>query len=287
MLIDSLPGGRYNLGLFAEFFTMSVLDVGRKAAKENSPVYEQGSEKAAYVRSLFDVIAPRYDLLNGILSAGTHSSWRAFATRCTTLQSGDSVLDVCTGTGEWAALLRECVGPEGTVVAVDFSYRMLRSGDARFCSADVVPIQADAMRLPLESNRFHAATVAFGIRNVVDQSAAFREMVRVLRPGGRLVCVEFSQVKNPAFKVLYAAHSRWVMPAIGRWISGHPSAYAYLPESVAQFKTRTELAAMMREAGLSPVRMVDLMFGLVCVHVGIKADYSVDQPRKERLSCPL
>jgi demethylmenaquinone methyltransferase/2-methoxy-6-polyprenyl-1,4-benzoquinol methylase len=240
------------------------------------PVFDPGPEKAAYVQTMFDDIAPRYDVLNSVLSAGIHSSWRTFATRCAALQAGDSVLDVCSGTGEWAVPLRKAVGASGTVVGLDFSFKMLSSGTDRFESADTPRIQADAARLPVKSGQFNAVTIAFGIRNVVDQAGAFREMARVLRPGGRVVCLEFSQVKNPFFKSLYNIHSRWIMPVIGKAVSGHPTAYAYLPESVERFKTRAELADIMRSAGLSSVRMVDLMFGLVCVHVGVKSDSSLD-----------
>ena len=236
------------------------------------PVFDSVPEKAAYVQTMFDDIAPRYDVLNSVLSAGIHSSWRTFATRCAALQPGDAVLDVCSGTGEWTVPLRKVVGPTGTVVGLDFSFQMLRSGAERFAAVESPCIQADAARLPFQSGLFNAVTIAFGIRNVVDVAGAFREMARVLRPGGRVVCLEFSQVKNPVFKSLYAVHSKWIMPAIGKMVSGHPTAYAYLPESVARFKSREELAEIMKSAGLSPVRMIDLMFGLVCIHVGVKSD---------------
>jgi demethylmenaquinone methyltransferase/2-methoxy-6-polyprenyl-1,4-benzoquinol methylase len=255
---------------------MYVAEMDNQTKSDTAPVFDSGPEKAAYVQTMFDDIAPRYDVLNGVLSAGIHSSWRTFATRCAALQPGDSVLDVCSGTGEWTVPLRKVVGPTGKVIGLDFSFQMLSSGVDRFESAGTPRIQADACSLPVKSEQFNAVTIAFGIRNVVDQAGAFREMARVLKPGGRVVCLEFSQVKNPIFKSLYNIHSRWIMPAIGKVISGHPTAYAYLPESVVRFKTRVELADIMRSAGLSPVRMVDLMFGLVCIHVGVKSDNSLD-----------
>lgn len=242
----------------------------QEAAAE--PVFDSVPEKAAYVQTMFDEIAPRYDVLNTVLSAGIHSSWRTFATRCAALQPGDAVLDVCSGTGEWPVPLRKAVGPTGTVVGLDFSFQMLRNGADRFAGVETPRIQADAARLPVQSGLFNAVTIAFGIRNVVDVEGAFREMARVLRPGGRVVCLEFSQVKNPVFNALYKAHSKWIMPVVGKIVSGHPTAYAYLPESVLRFKSREELADVMRSAGLSPVRMIDLMFGLVCIHVGVKSD---------------
>ena len=227
-------------------------------------------EKAQYVRQMFDDIAPRYDLLNSVLSAGIHHGWRVFATRCASLAAGDSVLDICSGTGEWAAHLREAVGPSGLVAAADFSLPMLRHGAARFAQSGVGEVQGDAAQLPFADNSFEAATIAFGIRNVADRDRGFAEMVRVVKPGGRMVCLEFSQPPPGLFRTAYDLHARYVMPAVGGMVSGRPDAYAYLPASVARFDTRQQLANRMRRAGLADVRWVDLTFGLVCVHVGVK-----------------
>ena len=228
------------------------------------------AEKSRYVRDMFDDIAGRYDLLNSLLSAGIHHQWRTFATRCALLSKGDAALDVCTGTGDWAVLLRKAVGAEGTVVGADFSFSMLRHGDAKFDAANAPRVQGDAMKLPFASNTFNAVTVAFGIRNVADIRAGFSEMARVLKPGGRVVCLEFAEPHKGAFLAFYRAYSKYVMPRVGGAISGRPDAYTYLPASVERFKSRTELAAIMQDAGLDDVRYVDLTFGLVCVHVGVK-----------------
>ena len=228
------------------------------------------AEKAAYVREMFDAIAPRYDFLNALLSAGIHGGWRRFATRCAALGPGDSVLDVCTGTGDWAAALTKVVGPRGRVVGVDFSLPMLRSGDRRFAQADVARAQGDAARLPFATGTFDAATVAFGIRNVAEIETALAEMARVVRPGGRVVCLEFAEPHPGLFRTAFELYSRWVMPNVGGAISGRREAYAYLPASVARFASRERLSAMMRGAGLVDVRWVDLTFGMVCVHVGVK-----------------
>jgi len=255
---------------FADFFTMSV-----PATKPPSgilvldrPVMTE--EKAQYVRAMFDDIAPRYDILNSVLSAGIHHGWRPFATRCASLSAGDRVLDVCSGTGDWAVLLRQAVGPTGLVAAADFSLPMLRHGADRFDRNGVGEVQGDAARLPFADDSFDAATVAFGIRNVADRDRGFAEMARVVRPGGRVVCLEFSQPPPGPFRTAYELHSRYVMPAVGGTVSGRPDAYAYLPASVALFDTRQQLAGRMRGAGLAEVRWVDLTFGLVCVHVGVK-----------------
>lgn len=228
------------------------------------------AEKASYVREMFDAIAPRYDLLNSLLSAGVHHGWRAFATRCAALNPGDSVLDICTGTGDWAAELKKTVGPSGRVVGVDFSLPMLQHGGHRFARAAVARAQGDASRLPFATDSFDAATVAFGIRNVAEIETAFSEMTRVVRPGGRVVCLEFAQPHPGPVKRLYELYARWVMPGVGGAISGRREAYAYLPASVARFASRARLAATMRDAGLADVRWVDLTFGMVCVHVGVK-----------------
>ena len=227
-------------------------------------------EKAAYVRGMFDDIAHRYDLLNSVLSAGIHKGWRGFATRCACLELGDHVLDVCSGTGEWTPSLRQAVGADGLVMAADFSLPMLQFGDHRFRHETAQEVQADASVLPFASGVFDAVTIGFGIRNVADRDRAFREMARVLKPGGRIVCLEFSQPPPGLFRFGYDLHARYVMPRVGGAISGRPDAYAYLPASVARFDSRDALAERMRGAGLSPVRWVDLTFGLVCVHVGVK-----------------
>lgn len=227
-------------------------------------------EKAEFVKQMFDEISPRYDFLNSALSAGIHRAWRVFATRCAGLSVGDSALDVCSGTGEWISELKRLVGESGHVVGLDFSFGMLQSGRLRFERNATVRLQADATRLPFQNNTFDAVTVAFGIRNVADPALAFREMTRVLRPNGKVVCLEFSHIKNPVFRTLYNLHARFLMPLVGGLVSGRRDAYTYLPESVKRFYSRQALAAIMEESGLTDVRVVDLMLGLVSVHVGAK-----------------
>lgn len=231
---------------------------------------DKTEQDSTYVRQMFDDIAPRYDLLNSVLSAGIHKGWRGFATRCACLETGNSVLDVCSGTGEWTPSLRRAVGPDGLVMAADFSLPMLQFGDIKFRHETAQEVQADASVLPFADKSFDAVTIGFGIRNVADRDKAFREMARVLKSGGRAVCLEFSQPPAGVFRTGYELHARYVMPPLGGAISGRPDAYAYLPASVARFDSREQLADRMRGAGLSPVRWVNLTFGLVCVHVGVK-----------------
>lgn len=228
------------------------------------------TEKASYVRAMFDEIAPRYDLLNDTLSMGIHHCWRSFATRCAALESGDAVLDVCTGTGAWLPRLRDAVGVEGSVVGVDFSRAMLERGDSEFRRQNAAKLQGDVASLPFADKSFNAATVAFGIRNVAEIERGFAEMARVVKPGGRVVCLEFAEPHPGAFRAAYDIYSRRIMPFVGGIISGRRDAYAYLPESVRRFKSRSELASAMSNAGLSDVRWVDRTFGLVAIHVGTK-----------------
>jgi len=232
-------------------------------------------EKAKYVAEMFDAIAPRYDLLNSLLSGRLDRRWRRFAAKCAALSLGDNALDVCSGTGDFAHELRQIVGPSGTVTATDFSAGMLESGKSKFTADNVVVVQADAMDLPFLTGVFDAAVVAFGLRNVAVPVKALTEMCRVVKPEGRVVCLEFShpQGKGPVgklFKTAFNWFSKTVLPTVGGMISGRKEAYTYLPESMARWKTRAEISEMMSEAGLIDIRTCDLTFGLVCVHVGVK-----------------
>lgn len=242
-------------------------------AKDVMTVLEEpvGSQaKADYVRDMFDAIAPRYDLLNSVLSFRIHYLWRTFAARCAGLVSGNSALDVCSGTGDFAVELRRRVGATGRVAAVDFSAKMLELGTEKFKANDIDYCQGDAMQLPYDDEQFDAAVVGFGIRNVSDPAVAVKEMARVVRPGGRVVILEFSQPTCPAFRALYDLHSKYVMPILGGAISGRQDAYAYLPESVKRWKSREEMDALLVDAGLVDVRHRDLTAGIVCVNVGNK-----------------
>ncbi len=227
-------------------------------------------EKARYVRAMFDSIAPRYDLLNSVLSFAIHSRWRVYASRCAALKEGDAALDVCCGTGDFARELRRRAGRSGRVVGIDFSLPMLRAGRAKAETEKVATAQADALRLPFPENVFNAATVGFGLRNVADPASALCEMARVVKPSGRVVVMEFAEPKGRFMQALYRVYSLRVMPVIGGLISGRREAYSYLPESVARWKSRQELCDLMRKAGLSEVRTRDLTFGIVCVHTGTK-----------------
>jgi demethylmenaquinone methyltransferase/2-methoxy-6-polyprenyl-1,4-benzoquinol methylase len=231
------------------------------------------NDKHGYVRAMFDAIAPRYDLLNSLLSACLHHGWRRAAARQANLSPGGRALDVCTGTADLALELARAVGPSGVVVGGDFSAGMLRLGKAKVTSRRARNVQlllADAQNLPCADDSFDAATVAFGIRNVADIRRGIAEMARVVRPGGRVVILEFNQPNNRAFAALYRWYSFTVLPFLGGLLSGRRSAYEYLPSSVAAFHSREAIADMMRASGLTDVRIVDLTFGTVVIHRGTK-----------------
>ncbi|GIV21237.1 MAG: ubiquinone/menaquinone biosynthesis C-methyltransferase UbiE [Armatimonadota bacterium] len=232
-----------------------------------------GERKRSYVRDLFARVAPRYDLLNSVLSLRVHYYWREKAARAACLHPGDAALDVCTGTAELAIRLSKDVGEKGMVVGVDFCEPMLRLGQRKISRlADrrhITLVLADALQLPFDSGSFEAVTVAFGIRNVADTYRAFAEMWRVLKPGGRVVCLEFSLPRHGIFRLLYGFYFYRLLPWIGGLLS-HRDAYTYLPESVRRFPEREGLAQIMREAGFTEVAWQEMTFGIVCVYSGVK-----------------
>ena len=232
--------------------------------------------KRAYVRRIFSEIAPRYDLLNRLLSLGIDRSWRrAAVARLGWERRADGVyLDLCAGTLDAAAALAGRPGFRGRVVAADFAEPMLRAGRGKAASgalagdAPVVPVVSDALALPLADGSCAGAIVAFGIRNVEDLDAALAEVLRVLEPGARFVILEFSTPRLALVRALYLFYFHRVLPLIGRVVSGHPTAYRYLPESVRSFPEREELAARMRAAGYAKVGWEALTLGIAAIHVG-------------------
>jgi demethylmenaquinone methyltransferase / 2-methoxy-6-polyprenyl-1,4-benzoquinol methylase len=226
------------------------------------------------IAGMFDAIAPRYDLLNRVLSGGLDQRWRARAIRALELQASDVLVDVCTGTADVAlAAGRLPAGPR-RVVGIDFSGEMLRLGlakrDRRTGAGHVLLVRGDATRLPLPDGSADAATVAFGIRNVQDTAAACRELARVLRPGGRLAILEFGLPRSPAFRRLYRWYAERVLPRVGRIVSRHGSAYAYLPESVTRFPPPEEFGQLLQASGFPHVAVEPLTMGIVHLYVGRK-----------------
>jgi demethylmenaquinone methyltransferase/2-methoxy-6-polyprenyl-1,4-benzoquinol methylase len=232
-----------------------------------------GAPEKAAVRSMFDRIAPRYDLLNRLLSAGTDVRWRRRAVDLLDLDPPAGVLDLCTGTAD---LLVEALGrdPRVTGLGVDLSHAMLARGGVKLRRRGLERrgrlVGGDGERLPVGEGRFDGALVAFGIRNVGDPLAALREVHRALRPGGRIVVLEFSMPAGFLGRVYRMYFSR-ILPRVGGLVSGDPSAYSYLPASVAGFPTPAEFGDLMKDAGFVGVRWELLTGGIACLHRGEKA----------------
>jgi demethylmenaquinone methyltransferase/2-methoxy-6-polyprenyl-1,4-benzoquinol methylase len=240
-------------------------------AEQAGPAYYSG-EKAEYVRNMFAGIADRYDLLNSILSFNRHKAWRRYAVRLAGVQPGDSALDVCTGTGDFAINLFRAIGAKGLVAASDFCRPMVERGKEKTDKASGGRINlmvADALRLPYRDDQFDCVTVGFGIRNVADVRQAFSEMARVTARGGRVVCLEFNQPRNRFWRPLVNFFELRILPIIGGLIS-KSEAYTYLPKSIAAFHSREELTEIMQHAGLTDIRVHDLNLGSVCIHIGVK-----------------
>jgi demethylmenaquinone methyltransferase / 2-methoxy-6-polyprenyl-1,4-benzoquinol methylase len=229
-----------------------------------------GAEKRAYVKTIFSEIAPRYDLLNHVLSLNIDRRWRrkAIARLRVERNSAGAYLDLCAGTLDVSAALSTTAGFRGLVIGADFAEPMLRAGAGKVVRSRVAPVAADAVELPIGSGSLAGAIVAFGIRNVAGLDQALKEALRVLAPGGRFVILEFSTPRGRVLRSLYLFYFRNVLPLIGRIVSGHRTAYTYLPRSVANFPIEEELASKMKSAGFTGVTWSSLSFGVAAIHVG-------------------
>jgi demethylmenaquinone methyltransferase/2-methoxy-6-polyprenyl-1,4-benzoquinol methylase len=239
-------------------------------ASDNNVAVTGGAAKRAYVRSIFTSIAPRYDLLNHLLSLNVDRRWRRQAVeqlRWERVPDG-RYLDLCAGTLDLAATLASATGFRGSIIGADFVLPMLLRG--RDKSARVRPVNADALELPFENDAFDGATVGFGVRNLADLDAGLRESLRVLRPEARLVILEFTTPQWQPLKGFYFAYFRHVLPFIGRLVSKHTTAYTYLPESVLNFPAPPALVGHMERAGFRNVSYETLFGGICALHVGVK-----------------
>jgi len=237
------------------------------------------AKEASRIAGMFDAIAGRYDLLNHLLSAGLDKKWRKRAVDVLQLTGRETVLDLCTGTGDLALAAMSGERRARRVVGVDFSAAMLRIGNekVRRAAPAIALIRGDATRIPLGDATVDATTIGFGIRNVEQPAMACREIARVLRPGGTLVILEFSLPRSTALRNFYLWYFRKILPLIGRLISKHPSAYNYLPESVEAFPSPEEFSQQLQDAGFGTVRAVSLTFGIVYMFVAVKG------PRGDRV----
>lgn len=229
-----------------------------------------GAGKRAYVRSVFEQIAPSYDRLNHLLSLNVDRIWRrrAIAALAWERDPAGTYLDLCAGTLDVSDALARTPGFAGRVVAADFAEPMLRAGRGKPPAGSVAPVVADALSLPLAGASVAGALVAFGARNLAELDAGLREVHRVLRPGGRFVILELTTPHSGLVRAAYHLYFRRVLPFVGGLISGHHTAYRYLPESVANFPAEEELAARMSRAGFASVSWRSLTLGIAAVHVG-------------------
>jgi len=231
-------------------------------------------EKERRVRGVFDSVADRYDLMNDLMSGGLHRLWKRFTLELTALRPGQLALDVAGGTGDLTSGLARQTGDAGLVVLTDINDSMLAHGRDRLIDeglvANVRYVQANAQRLPFADNTFHCITIAFGLRNVTDKPAALASMHRVLKPGGRLLVLEFSHPVVPGLNPLYDAYSFRVLPLLGKLVAGDEASYRYLAESIRMHPDQEALLAMMRKAGWEDCSYYNLSGGIVAVHRGFK-----------------
>ena len=228
-------------------------------------------DKASRVRGVFDSVAKRYDVMNDVMSLGLHRVWKAYTVAVANLKPGDKVLDIAGGTGDLARAFARKVGDSGLVLLTDINEAMLRTGRDRLLDEGLaLPTSVcDAEKLPYKSASFDLVSVAFGLRNMTDKDLALAEMCRVLRPGGRLLVLEFSQIAAPLRKP-YDWYSLNLLPLMGKLIANDAASYRYLAESIRMHPDQAELKAMMKTAGFGHVDVHNLSVGMVALHVGIK-----------------
>ena len=229
------------------------------------------TEKAQHVRGVFDSVASKYDVMNDLMSAGLHRVWKAYTVQVANLKAGDQVLDIAGGTGDLALAFAKKVGSEGRVVHTDINEAMLSTGRDRLLNLGVVlpTLVCDAEKLPFPDGHFDLVSVAFGLRNMTHKDLALTEMCRVLKPGGKLLVLEFSKVAKPLQK-FYDWYSFKVLPPMGKLVAGDDSSYRYLAESIRMHPDQETLKTLMKSSGFGHVDFHNLSAGVVALHVGIK-----------------
>lgn len=242
---------------------MSTTHFGFKSVDE--------TDKASHVKGVFDSVASKYDLMNDLMSMGLHRAWKAYTVMVAHIQEGDQVLDIAGGTGDLALAFAKKVGASGCVVHTDINEAMLRTGRDRLVDKGVLLPTAvcDAEKLPFPDKHFNLVSVAFGLRNMTHKDVALAEMNRVLKPGGRLLVLEFSRVAKPLEKA-YDWYSFKVLPKLGELVAGDGSSYQYLAESIRMHPGQEELKTLMKANGFGHVDYHNMTGGLVALHVGIK-----------------
>jgi demethylmenaquinone methyltransferase / 2-methoxy-6-polyprenyl-1,4-benzoquinol methylase len=232
------------------------------------------NEKARRVAGVFDSVADRYDVMNDVMSLGIHRLWKRFTIEMSGVRRGQRVLDLAGGTGDLAARFSRMVGPDGEVVLGDINASMLQRGRERLTDRGVAGnlqyVQVNAEALPFPDDHFDCITIAFGLRNVTDKDAALASMYRVLRPGGRLLVLEFSHPRAPGLKPLYDLYSFKMLPLMGRFIARDEASYRYLAESIRMHPDQETLKQMMEQAGFERCEYFNLTGGIVALHRGYK-----------------
>jgi len=235
----------------------------------------EAKEKAGLVAGVFHSVAAKYDVMNDLMSAGIHRLWKRFTIELSGVRSGQRVLDIAGGTGDLAAKFSRLVGPEGKVVLADINASMLEVGRDKLINngfvANIDYVQADAEKLPFPDHYFDCVSIAFGLRNVTDKDAALRSMYRVLKPGGRLLVLEFSKPQSAALGKLYDTYSFRVLPLMGKLVANDADSYRYLAESIRMHPDQQTLKDMMENAGFARCEFYNMTGGIVALHRGIKA----------------
>ncbi|MCP4368351.1 MAG: bifunctional demethylmenaquinone methyltransferase/2-methoxy-6-polyprenyl-1,4-benzoquinol methylase UbiE [Deltaproteobacteria bacterium] len=233
-----------------------------------------GWKKSQLILGYFDSVSKKYDMMNTLLSFGIHHMWKRTAVRMMGLNRGDRILDVCGGTGDLAILAAEAIGPAGSVTLYDFSRAMINAGRAKKYNSSIRKsvqyIQGDAQQLTFQDNIFDAAMVGFGIRNVIDMKRAFSEMLRVLKPGGKMMCLEFSQPASTLFRLVYDYYSFYIIPFLGKTITGSAQAYTHLPESIRNFPSPDKLSDILKNIGFLHITHKKLTNGIAVIHLAEK-----------------
>ncbi|MFD2672892.1 demethylmenaquinone methyltransferase [Marinicrinis sediminis] len=231
------------------------------------------NQKEQHVHSVFQKIAPKYDLMNSVLSFRRHKAWRKFTMKKMNVQPGDTCIDLCCGTCDWT-ISTATASQTGKVIGLDFSQNMLDMGQKKLdklgLSNQVQLIQGNAMELPYEDHAFDYATIGFGLRNVPDLKQVLQEMSRVVKPGGMVVCLELSKPTWQPFKGLYYFYFERILPLLGKLFAKSYEQYKWLPESLAAFPDHKQLADIFREIGLQDVQVYPLTGGIAALHIGIK-----------------
>ncbi len=244
------------------------------------------AEKNKAVQAHFNRVAAKYDFMNSLLSFGIHHFWKRKAVRILDLRPGQQVLDVCGGTGDLSVYAARRIGPDGDVFVYDMNRRMMEAGRSRpgnrHYRRQLHYVQGDAERLCFADNRFEAAMVGFGIRNLTHLKKGFSEMYRVLKPGGKVMCLEFSRPVNPLFRALYDGYSFYFMPLLGSLLAGSGNSYSCLSETIRMFATPDELKAILGAVGFESVSYKRLTNGIAAIHLGRKPFSFPAEPSKDK-----